>query len=181
MAMRLTDLYESAYSYQTTYWFNPRTNEVISADNHGTVVMTDPQNFGIDSAIVDQMWDCFDQDDGSSNDDAKLPSELVVGWPPYGRWNEDDAWEQLAMNRGWVRVGEGGSSYASYFSASTCDAIWTAVRYVTNNGNPGIGVEIEISRSSGAMYGKLSLDSLDKFIKGGARRAEEFLRRNLSN
>lgn len=171
--------------HPSTYWFNPKTNEVISAGDHGDEVMSHPDKFGIDWQTVSHMEDAypFGSDDEEETDhdtpeerDAWIetlpqPPEEVGG--SRQGLSRNDAWEQLGMNAGWVRVGHAvkltSGNTASYFSASTPQAIWKAVRYAAKQG--GVADKIEIELCPGFHHrGKLeylSGDQLDQYMKNG--------------
>lgn len=171
-------LMEAAYAGSSTYWYNPSTGERIAVDDHGSAVQERPHLFDIDLDIEQTMIDAFcDHDDGVCDEDAVLPSELTIGWRK-GNWYEDDAWEQLAMNRGWVRVGEGGSNWKGYVSAATAEAIQAAIHYILKNGNIGLGMELEISRPQNQIFTTMSDITLKRFVKAGPNRAEMFMSQN---
>lgn len=185
------DIVNEAASFGSdSFWFNPADSEVIPAMNHGTTVMANPEQFGIDDHVAGEMEDAFPYgtEDGEDNfedgdelpdfDNLPLaPDELRVGnWQGSGRWDRDGAWEQLAMNRGWVRIGGATGRHNCYLSASNAASIWTAVKFVVQQGLAMTRIEIEISSSTWSDMIYLDDQAITQFIKGGPRRAEAFLR-----
>lgn len=174
------DLIEAAFPGGNTFWFNPADKEVISCSDHGTAVADNPYAFGIDYRIQDQMAEAFaeperdddDDDDGfgtadESDNSRELPDGAVAGlWGGGGTWNENDAWEQLAMNNGWVRVGIGrNGSYATYLSSSTGLAVWHAARYLADQDSLTDRMEIEVSRQVNSVFTYLDADTIERFLR----------------
>jgi hypothetical protein len=172
-----------AFKYGSdTYWFTPQTKEVISAHDHGETVMENPDKFGIDLHTVQDMYAAFsheDDEDGNASEDdtggdiSDLKHEL---WGDGNGWHENDAWEQLGMNHGWVRVGGASMRNSCYLSAATSDAAWYGVKHVLDSGAATDRIEIEISRPTNQIYTTLSGAELDAFIKRGPKKAESTLR-----
>lgn len=184
--MRYRELIEAATFTGASYWFNPKTKQIIPASDHGDAVIHDPETFDVDYNIQRQMElaypnegdeeaDIEDQENGIEH--GELPEELR--WPSGSRFGYNDAWEVLGMNRGWVRVGEATRISSAYVSASTSEAVWYAVKHLLNNGGMGAAVEIEICRPTNQIYTSLGGEELDKFIKGGPKQAERLLMTHL--
>jgi hypothetical protein len=173
-------LVEAATHFTPTFWYNPQTQQIIPASDHGQAVMDDPEAFGIDYHLQNEMEFSFpepDPDDASYDNEAHgverdgWPAELWGG--PSG-WYKNDAWEVLAMNRGWVRIGGQSSLNSAYLSSSTAEAVWAGVKFLIQK--YGINsVEIEIARPEHQIFKTVSEDDLTKFIRGGPRRANAFL------
>jgi hypothetical protein len=168
-------LCEAAVPGGATFWFHP-DGRVIPASDHGDAVIQNPSRFDIDYRIQEQMEDAFpeggDEDEAPSNSD-NIPSEL---WGGAGGWYRNDAWETLAMNRGWVRIGEATSISAAYVSSSTAEAVWRAVNYLVQHGGMADAVEIEIARPEHQVFTTLTGDAVKQFLRGGPKRADAFLR-----
>jgi hypothetical protein len=172
-------LIEAAVRGGGSYWLNPQTGQIIPASDHGQAVIDDPDAFGIDYDVQEQMAEAFPDHDGPDDEhdgfsDASpedFPAELWGG--PTG-WFANDAWEVLAMNRGWVRIGEATSMSSAYVSSATSEAVWAAVKFLFQNS--GIEkVEIEIARPSNQIFTILVDADLKVFLRGGPKRADAFL------
>jgi hypothetical protein len=177
VAMRtLIRLCEAATPHGATYWYNPSTKQIVRASDHGDAVIQNPEAFGIDYDVQDQMEDAFPDEGGEEEErevpDAPHPAEL---WGDRTGWHRNDAWETLAMNRGWVRVGEATSISAAYVSSSTAEAIWKAVDLLYKTGGLIDKVEIEIARPTNQVFTIIVGDDLRAFLRGGPRRAEAFV------
>lgn len=102
----LCELFEAATPHGQTFWFNPVTKQLIPCSDHGDAVIENPNAFGIDYQVQNEMEDAFPDEGGEEEEreipDAEPPAEL---WGGRAGWQRNDAWETLAMNRGWVRIG----------------------------------------------------------------------------
>lgn len=177
------DLVEAAFPGGATFWFNPATKELIPCSDHGTAVENDPDKFGIDYRVQSQMRDAFaepddryDDEDYDPDDDSRpIPDGAIDGlWGDAGNWGHNDAWEQLAMNNGWVRVGVGrNGSYATYLSSSNGLAVWYAARYLADQDSLTDQMEIEVSRQHNSLMVYLGTESIEQFLR--ARAPDAFL------
>jgi hypothetical protein len=173
-------LVEAATHFTPTFWYNPQTQQIIPASDHGQAVMDHPEAFGIDYHLQNEMefsFPKFDPEDEESNEDEYgverdgWPAEL---WGSPSGWYKNDAWETLAMNRGWVRIGGQSSLNSAYVSSSTAEAIYSAVKFLIQKYGINM-VEIEIARPEHQVFTTVGGDDLSRFIKGGPRRANAFL------
>lgn len=182
------NLFEAAFAGSDTYWFHPETKVIIPADDHGETVARDPERFGVDWQIADEMESAFPEHleyDTFSGDETEeelenlpepgpTPAELEgPNW--HGTWYRNDAWEQLAMNRGWVRVGEGGRGHGSYVSAASPDLIWAIAKHLQKSGAVGKTMEVELSSAQHQGFVVLSPEQVAALVKAGPKRAAEFL------
>lgn len=193
---QIITLIEAAHLFGATFWFNPVNNEVIPCGDHGDCVEQNPQHFGIDQEIVwemeaassppeserdDNSEDEADAEPDYADDDGEqtLHSPVKGLWgisDRGGSWHVNDAWEQLAMNNGWVRVGVGrNGEYATYLSSSNARAVWLAANYLNRQGSLTDKLEIEVSRPENALFIYLADVMIDQFLRAGARGAEGFL------
>ena len=175
-------LVEAAIPGGETYWFNPSNDDVITVGDHGEGVMEHPYRFGIDRETVYQMIMAFPDgcdeyetpDDDTDCDDLPPPPS---GLNPDRRWHRNDAWEQLAINRGWVRCGEAVQA-RRYISAATAEAAWAAAKFTTKHHYISfLDIEITGQRNSphASLFASLDDTQLSAFVKAGPRRALEFL------
>lgn len=183
----MRNLVEAIAQGQSTYWFDSRTRRVIPCSDHGDAVERNPDTFGVEWDIVQEMeeaWPYGSEDDEEG--DFETPEErdaFIDGLPPppsecgpRSGNDRNNCWEQLAMNRGWVRVGHsvgfrGGT--AAYFSSSDPKAIWRAVSFAHLNGGIGPkGVELELCPVGGTGGGFVALadDDLETYLKYGLHR-----------
>jgi|SRR5882672_3861141 len=176
---RYQTLVEAAHPYGKTFWFNPLTKAVIDCGDHGDRVAQDPGAFGIDQHAIWQMLEQGEaSDDEADAGESEYLREPVDGlWGEPSGWGVNDAWEQLAMNQGWVRVGLGGRSYATYVSSSDARSVWACVAYLVTNDLMTDKLEIEISRQQNSRFLYLGPETIDRFVRGGGRNAEGFLAR----
>ena len=174
---------EAATYHGGAYWFNPQTKQIIPASDHGQAVIDDPDAFGIDRRTQFAMDAAFpeDEDDdyrGWETDDRSPPAEMPPElWGGREGWYRNDAWEVLAMNRGWVRIGSATSISTAYVSSSTAESVWAAVKYLVNK-NGINAVDIEIARPENQVFANIGGEELTRFLKGGARKANAFLLKN---
>lgn len=175
----LIRLAEAAIPGGETYWFNPSSGEVLTVGDHGEAVMENPYAFGLDAETVRDMIEAFPQgcdeyetpdDEAECDDTPAPPAELLF---TGGKWHRNDAWEQLAMNRGWVRCGEAGNSHR-YISAATAEGAWAAVRFTLQH-HYVAALDIEISGKQASLYASLNEEQQTAFVKAGPRRALAFL------
>ena len=170
----LIDIVEAAFPGGETFWFNPATKQVLRCADHGTAVADDPGEFGIEWGVETQMDQAFGDDD-EDEEGGTVPTDSVAGlWGGVGGWGRNDAWEQLAMNNGWVRVGVGrNGSYATYLSSSTGQAVWHAARYLVQQDSLTDRMEIEVSREHNSLMIYLGAESIEQFLR--TRAPEAFL------
>lgn len=172
------DIVEAAAPGSATYWFNPKTKQVITASDHGTAVMEMPEIFHIDDDIVSQMEEAFPygsednemEDSEEVIDITKLPPPPDEIWGDRNGWNRNDAWEVLGMNRGWVRVGGWSGYNSSYCSGVNEEVVWHALNFITEIGAFHGAIEVEICRPQNSLFGKIYDDDLDKILKAGPKR-----------
>ena len=179
---RLITLIEAAFLGGQNCWFHPETHEVIHASDHGDAVMNDPDAFDIEISVQQQMDHAFphgseeDEEDGWENtgdaEQGEVPHEL--NWSG-GKWHRNDAWEQLAMNRGWVRIGGSNGQWAAYLSAASEEAAWYGAKFMLDSGALHDKLDIEISRRENQKYTTLSGETLKRFIKSGPSNAAKLL------
>lgn len=180
-----TPLAEAAMPGGDAYWFNPKTGQVWECGDHGERVMEDPSDFGIESEVVEAMESAFpygseehesdftDEHPEPDRDSLQLlqPEELHYDGP----WSRNDAWEQLAMNRGWVRIGAGGQHHPAYLSAATSEAAWYGASYAAKKGDIVNRLDVEISSARGGAFVELSGERLETFLKAGPKRAASLI------
>jgi hypothetical protein len=179
-------LCEAISAGQKSYWFNPETNETIPAHDHGETVMYNAEKFGIGDDIVDEMEEAFpfgceeEEDTDHETPEEKdawvnsLPSPPEAVGSRQGN-DRNNAWEQLGMCAGWVRVGEsvafgGGTASAAYFSGDTPERIWKTVRFVSKRGGVGDRIEIELcpGYDHKGEYLTIAGDDLERYLKSSA-------------
>lgn len=174
---------EAAAPGVSSFWFNSADGQIIPVSDHGDAVIESPDTFGIDYRTQMQMDAAFPEGMDSDPQDEEefenrqqpdvdaTPAEL---WGGHEGWDRNTAWETLAMNRGWVRVGGASQHTAAYVSSGSGAAVWAAVNYLYKNA--GINtIEIEIARPENEVFTTIGGDDLKMFIKGGPKRADAFL------
>lgn len=181
-------MFEAAYAGSETYWIHADTKIIVPTDDHGETVARDPERFGVEWWLADEMeaafpehleYDTFtgaetEEELAALSEPGPVPDELEgPGW--HGNWSRNDAWEQLAMNRGWVRVGEGNRGHGSYVSAATPEAIWFVAKHLQKNGTVGKTMEAELSSAQHQGFVVLSPEQVAALVKAGPKRAAEFL------
>lgn len=140
------------------WWYNPGTGKVVDGeDHHAFVVFNNPDLFGITKKEANKQYK-IDQSEGDV---------------------DTETWIHMAMDRGWVRIGEPGhlAKGISYVNASAGEAVWHAIKWLDKRGTVGTQCQIGIT---GGESGFLILpDHLVKpFLKVGPKKAEAFLIRN---
>lgn len=174
-------LVEAAAPYAGSFWFNPETKNVVRVGDHGEAVESDPYLFDVSDADQFAMANAFpySEEDGADVDHDALPEELK--WRSWTVDERNDAWEELGMNRGWVRgcgsIYYSGSAIAAYLSASTPEGIWHGAKYLLSQDGALSKVEVEIVNRNGGLFVTLIDDLIDDFVKAGQRRAGAFLTR----
>ncbi len=180
MKMRdLIAIVEAAVPGGESYWFNAANGEIITVGDHGEAVMEHPYEFGLDADTVRDMIEAFPEgcdeyetpeNEGDCDDLPPPPEELLFN---NATWHRNDAWEQLAMNRGWVRCGEARDAHR-YISSATAEAAWAAAKF-TSSYHYISKLDIEISGKQAVLYASLTDTQLASFVKAGPRRALQFL------
>lgn len=90
------------------FWVNPETRELLpSDDEHYAMIRNNPERFGLDQELIDQITDALPESQQSS------------------------AIYQAAGDNGWVRAGKVfGSTVMYFFQASSELMAWKAVRMI---------------------------------------------------
>jgi hypothetical protein len=143
-----------------TVWFNPKSGEIRQVSDHGEAVMEDPAAFGIDDDIIRSMIEAYG--------DEEIDSTV----------EENAAWEQLAIDTGWVRCGEARQNH-HYICARTADLAWHGVSLLAEHGLlEAIDVELSNADDLFKLFVRLEKEAVEEFLSAGPRRAEAFLERH---
>ena len=183
--MRYTEISEGISYNHSTYWYNSKTGEVIPCGDHGDAVQDHTEKFGVDYGTVSEMEDAWPHgSDGDEEHDfetqdeyddwsANLPDPPAECGPRLGN-DRNNCWEQLGMNRGWVRVGHSvvlsaQHTTAAYFSTSQVKDFWKAILFANKSGGIIGSAELELCPPNGGKGGMATLsgETLQRYLKYG--------------
>jgi hypothetical protein len=159
---QLIDLVESAGRASDIYWFNPRTGDVHPCRDHGEAVEENPNAFGIPQARQDDIAAEYGGED----------SDLYAV-------QRNEAWEQLGLEAGWVRVGYHMDPRldleCAYVSSASAEGAWMAIRHMEKTGSiaPAVDVSLVDTDMGFKIYARLAGRDLTAFVRGGPSKAHD--------
>lgn len=145
-------------------WYNPILMEDFQVDlNFGIYVKRHYEDFDIDKTITLHMKRAF----ARGIDKEYLPEELN----PDSLWTEDSAWEQLAINRNFVKVDN------NIIVANDLRWIWLTLKALALEGYLNFdSIEIQIPQIDGDVLSySLPAQIIKMVLNMGIKSLEEYL------